>query len=47
MMWRMCTSSNQQQATKVRPSLGGMLAAILLQRVPRKRLQVGHSQVGC
>lgn len=40
MMWRMCTSSNQQQATQVRPSLGGMLAAILLQKVPRKRQQV-------
>lgn len=44
MMWRMCTSSNQQQATQVRPSLGGMLAAILLQKLPCKRQQVCHPQ---
>lgn len=39
MVWRLCTSS-QQPLSAVRPSLGGMLASILLQRVPRMRQQV-------
>lgn len=40
LMWRLCTSSLQQQPAAVRPSFGGMLASILLQRAPRMRQQV-------
>jgi hypothetical protein len=40
MMWRLCTSS-LQEAQAVRPSLGGMLASIMLHRIPRMRQQVG------
>ena len=42
MMWRLCTSS-LQQAMHVRPSLGGMLASILMHKIPHMRQQVGDA----
>lgn len=38
-MWRLCTSSTQQ-LTAVRPSMGGMLASILLHKAPRMQQKV-------
>lgn len=43
-VWRMCMSTSQQ-GTKIKPSLGGMLASILLHRVPRMRQKVSSAGV--
>jgi hypothetical protein len=43
MMWRMCISTSEQ-GTKIRPSLGGMLAAILLHRVQRTRQKASPAE---
>lgn len=39
MMWRLCNSSSQQ-TPRIRPSLGGMLASIMLHRIPQMRKRV-------
>jgi hypothetical protein len=43
MMWRLCTNS-LQQSMQVRPSLGGMLASILMHKIQRMRQQVWSSK---
>jgi hypothetical protein len=42
MMWRMCINTSEQ-GTKIKPSLGGMLASILLRKVPPMRQKVSSA----
>jgi hypothetical protein len=39
LMWRLCSNSSGSGSV-VRPSLGGLLGSILLQRVPQHRMRV-------